>query len=80
MSPGDRVCKMNNCRQEKLFLSHRDWHREHIVPSNDLFLGSWTAYATNVLNHSQSHENTTSFFFFPLQAIFSIWLQTLTVS
>ncbi len=79
MSPGDRVCKMNNCRQEKLFLSHRDWHREHIVPSNDLFLGSWTAYATNVLNHSQSHENTTSFFF-PLQAIFSIWLQTLTVS
>lgn len=39
MSPGDRGCKMNNWRQEKLFLSHRDWHREHIVPSNDLFLG-----------------------------------------
>lgn len=30
MSPGNRVCKVNNCRQEMLFLSHRDWHREHI--------------------------------------------------
>jgi len=30
MSPGDRVCKVNNCRHENLFFSHR----EHIVPGN----------------------------------------------
>ncbi len=64
MSPGDKVCKMNNCRQEKLFLSHRDCHREHIVPSSNLFLGSWTAHATHILNHSHRHDNIILFCFF----------------